>query len=110
MMLETAVTFPTPVKGLQSYKERVKDMFTLQIPNVFYVYTAWWYWLLILWVFPLQIVYCCIILVELIFITMLFPIACVPYLRFFSYLAQVLCFGLGFAVGIIGLIPQTYDD
>lgn len=110
MMLETAVTMPTPVKGAQSYKQRVKDMFTMQIPYTFSLYRFWWYWLFIPWVLPFQITYCCIILVELVLITILFPVACVPFLRFPSYLTQALCFGFGFVLALLGLIPQTYGD
>lgn len=111
MMLETPVTFPVPVKGADSYKERVSQMFTEQIPFVFSIFReCWWYWLLVWWVIPFWLVYSCIVLVELVLITVLFPIACVPYLRFFSYLAQCICFGAGFIVALIGLIPQTYDE
>ncbi len=112
MRLETPVTFPIPVRGATSYKNRVKQMFTEQIPFLFNIACGggWWYWLLIWWVFPFWLVYSCIVLVELVLITILFPIACVPYLRFISYLFQSLCFGIGFVIAFIGLIPQTYDD
>ncbi len=110
MMYQTEVAFPTPVRGASSYKYRVIEMFTQQIPYAFHLYRAWWYWLLSPWVFPFQIVYCSILLVELLLITVLFPIACVPFLRFFSYLAQAICFGLTFMISFIGLIPRTYRD
>lgn len=111
MMLHTEVSFPTPVKGATSYKDRVIEMFTEQIPFVFSMFRhCWWYWLLVWWVIPFWLVYSCIVIVELVFITVLFPIACVPFLRFFSYLAQSLCFGMGFIIALLGLIPQTYRD
>lgn len=110
MMLHSEVSFPTPVKGARSYKERVIEMFTEQIPYAFHLYGVWWYWLLVWWVLPFQIVYCSIILVELVLITVFFPIACVPYLRFISYLFQSLCFGIGFVVALIGFIPKTFKD
>ena len=109
MMLETPVTFPISVKGVDSYKERVIQMFTEQIPFIFsFIRECWWYWLIIWWVMPFWLVYTCIVLMELILITVLFPIACVPYLRFISYVTQGLCFGIGYIVGFIGLIPQAY--
>lgn len=111
MMLQTEVNFPIPVKGAESYKDRVIEMFTEQIPYVFKLFRhCWWYWLLIWWVIPFWLVYSCIVLVELVLITVFFPIACVPYLRGITYLIQALCFGICFIVGFIGLIPQTFRD
>lgn len=110
MMLETDVRYPIAVKGPASYVDRIEEMFTLQIPNVFKLYHLWWYWLLIIWTLPFQIAYCAVVLVELVLITVLFPIACVPYLRFFSYLAQSICFGANFVLGFLGFIHQDYDD
>lgn len=104
--------FPCPVTHFSSYKERVKQVFSKQVPCVFSVYSswygAWWYWLLLLWILPFQILYCCVLLVELILITILFPLTLIPYLDIVLFVVQFICFICGYIIAFLGLVPQDY--
>ena len=104
--------FPYPVTHFLSYKERVKQVFSKQIPCAFSVYSswygAWWYWLLLPWILPFQIAYCGVLLAELLLLTIFLPVTLIPYLDFLLFIVQFLSFVCCYIVALIGLIPQNY--
>lgn len=101
-----------PVSNIGSYKYFVLTIFTKQIPCAFSIYSswygAWWYWLLLPWILPFQIAYCAALLVELILVTVLFPIIFIPYLVFLLLIVQFLFYIFRYIVAFIGLVPQDY--
>jgi len=97
-----------------SYKERVKQVFSKQIPCAFSVYSswygAWWYWLLLPWILPFQIAYCGVLLAELLLLTIFLPVTLIPYLDFLLFIVQFLSFVCCYIVALSNRVHPSREN
>ena len=104
-------TVPTKIESIDDYDTRLNEIIYGQMGNVFLKerFMTPFFWVFAILFIPLSVAYLVICVAEILVDTILLPISCAPKIRGIAFIISSIVWGLGAAVGIMALVPLTYD-
>lgn len=105
------VTTPTKIENVAEYKERIYEIVHGQMKNIVLKERVLnpFFWLFSVIAIPMSIAYCLLCICEIFVDTILLPFFCIPYVRGIPFVASVIIWSIGVAIGIFAFVPLTYD-